>query len=542
MPGVDIARGGGFGQLTSIFTRGTNSNHTLVLVDGVEVSDPSAFGGAFNFAHLTANNVARVEMIRGPQSAVWGSDAIGGVVNIITKRGRGPLRAFIEGEAGSYGTYRGAVGFSGGEEAIDYSLSASWFNTEGISAADTDFAGNGERDGYRSGSVASRVGLHFTEDFDTNLVVRYLNTQSDTDGGLGVAGDQIGREVDEEHWYLKVEPVLRLFDDQWEQRLSVTYTDISREDPLGFTPSFDGTRTRVGWHHTVTAVEQHTFSFGVESDRETYTDTGTHQQRAHLTSGYLQDHIAVVPETVFITLSGRVDHHDEFGSEWTWRVAPAWHLHETHTVLRGSYGTGFRAPSLPELYSAFGSPTLEPEESKGWDVGIDQSFFGEKLVVGATYFHNDIDQLVAGFPLANIGDATTQGVELSAVILPAENWSIRGSYTYLDTDDGAGGKLLRRADQQFSVDVSWDVVPEQVNLTLAAAYIGERADTDFSVFPGRPVTLDPYTLVTLAGRWRVDDNLEVFGRVENLLDDDYQEIYGAGEVGIGAYAGVRYTF
>jgi vitamin B12 transporter len=540
-PGIDVVRSGGPGQFTSVFMRGANSNHTLLLIDGIEANDPSGFSGLPMFANLTTDNIERIEVLRGPQSGIWGSDAIGGVINIITKKGEGPPKFSLSAEGGSYETFREAVGVSGGDKIVNYSLNLSRLDSRGISAADESL-GNDEEDRYGNTTFSSRLGFTPTDEFELDFITRIVDSRAavDTDGGPPGAftGDAIGRNLEGLEAYIKLEPRLILADGQWEQRFGLDYTGFRKDDPKGFTTDFRGDKGDFTWQHDLYFIDGHVLTAGTEFEYEEYEDSSVSTQNANMVSGFLQDHITVF-DPFFVTVSGRMDHHSEFGSEFTWRAAPAYVIHPTGTKVKASYGTGFRAPSLPELYGPFGNRDLEAERSRGWDAGVEQQIFTERLVADVVYFRNDFDDLVQGPPIDNVGESWARGVEVGLRCQPVDRLAMRASYTHQDTDDGQGRDLLRRAEHKFGFDTSLDVT-EKTNVTLSIAYVSDRDDIDPVTF-ARTVA-DSYTLVDLAATHKVTKNLTVYGRLENLLDEEYEPVAGFGAPGIGAYGGVRLTF
>lgn len=565
VPGLSVARNGGPGQQAGVRLRGAKSEHTLVLIDGIEANDPFTPGRSFNFGNLTTENIERIEVIRGPQSTVHGSDAIGGVINIVTRKGEGKPRGFLSFEAGSFDTYRESAGISAGSDLINYSLSLSRYDTNGISAADADFAGNEEEDAYTNSTFSGRFGWTPTDAFALDYTVRYSDAEGELDNFGGSFGDDPNHFFDTEQFFNRLQGTLDLADGRWTQTFGVSYTtydrhfdnDIDPAHPASVTKSdFSSTLLKFDWQNDFRLNESHTVTFGLETEEErgrseTFSRSSfgpfiseTPTQEARTNSAYLQDQINV-NDTFFAAVGVRWDDHEDFGSEVTYRVAPAYLIHSTGTKLKASYGTGFKAPSLFQLFSSFGDPDLDPETSDGWDVGLEQYLFGDRVLVGATYFQNDFEDLIDFGPASqfvNVDEAESNGVEVFADWRAADNVDLRASYTHQDTEDETtGDELIRRPRNKATFDVNYRP-REDTNLNLSLVWVGERDDLAFIGTTSRRVELDSYTLVNLAGSHDLSDRVQLFGRVENLLNEDYQEVFGFGTQGIGFFGGVKLTF
>jgi len=562
VPALDIVRSGGAGQPTSVFIRGAKSEHTLVLIDGVEVNDPITPARTFDFANLTTHEVERIEIIRGPQSTLYGSDAIGGVINIITKKGEGAPRLWAQIEGGSFETYRESAGLSGGNAFANLAFSISRTDTGGISAAAED-DGNREEDGYENTSVSTRFGLTPSEDFSVDFIFRYIDGKADIDNFGGPFGDDPNNVLDTEQVFLRAQADLTMLDDLWEQRIGASLTTHDRRNdndpdpdhPLDLVrSSFESQLMGFNWQHSFYLHEDNILTFGFEAEEEEgasdyYSESmfgpysSTFDKETATTYGYyLQDQIKLW-DRLFTTLGVRLDDHSRFGSETTYRIAPAYLIEATGTKLKGTYGTGFKAPTLFQLFSDYGDPSLDPETSQGWDAGVEQHLLGEKLTCGVTYFQNEFDDLIdydfVTSTYNNIAEAESNGVEAFVTAQANEHLTVGASYTYTDTEDKTTGKdLLRRADHKCSLAVTYRF-PDDGNITCEVIYVGKRMDVDTSTYPAPRVELDEYTLLNLAGSYPIAENLEVFGRVENLADQNYEEVKGFGTPGVAGYVGLR---
>lgn len=566
VPGVEVVRYGGPGQLTSAFIRGARSEQTLVLLDGIELNDPSTSSRITDLAFLDLFDVERIEVLRGPQSPLYGSDAIGGVINIITRRGSGENKIGLLGEGGSFSTVRLSGSLSGGYDTFDYFAGVLWSDSSGISAAEKE-DGNSEKDGYSNRTASARVGFYPADLLSFDFVLRYTDTDLDLDNFGGPGGDDPNYTSDTRQIFFAASALATLFDNRWDQELTFSIADHDRDisnppdtmNPGSQTGSYHGRLWKFDWRNTLYAIENHILTAGIEYQNE---EADSHfamsgfgmmfedvlpEEQADTKAGYIQDHLSL-GERFFLTAGLRVDDHSKFASETTYRIVPVFILPNTGTRIRGSYGTGYKAPTLYQLFSPlYGNQSLEPETSDGWEAGIEQEFFAEKLLVGITWFHQkfedmiDFDFLTSGF--FNLSRAKSRGAELYGTWQLTDDLSLRGAYTYTDTEDSSTGEeLLRRAKNRFSMTANCRFMEDKGNLNLEVIYTGKRDDMDFSAFPASRVTLDSYVLVNLAGSYDVNEHVTVFARIENLLDEEYQEVLGYGTPGISAYAGLKAKF
>lgn len=564
VPGLNVAQTGGPGSPASVFIRGANSGQTLVLIDGVEVNDPVSANRSFNFADLTTDNIERIEIVRGPQSTLYGSDAIGGVINIITRKGEGKPALSLSVEGGSFNSWRERIWSGGGSDRVNYSLGISRQDTDGISSAAED-QGNTEEDGYENSSVSARVGFTPAENFGVNVIARYTDSSVDLDNFGGAFGDDPNHVGDQTQLVLRTEAELALLDDFWHQKLGISISDTDRTFHNDFDPAhptdmsestYSGSIFKIDWQHNLHLSEHNTLTLGLETEEEKgdsyfYSEsewgpyTSVFEEQTARTNGYyIQDSIAL-DDHWFTTVGVRLDDHDRFGTEFTWRVTSAYLVPETSTTARGSVGTGFKAPSLYQLFSEYGSLDLEPEESLGWDVGLEQACLEGKGSVGATWFANDFDNLLdfdpVNFVYVNIAEAKTQGLEVFATMNVGDNLDLAASYTFTDTEDKTtGDDLLRRARHKFGVNANYRFL-DKGNVNLDLVHVGQRFDNDFSTWPASVVELDSYLLANLAGSWDFSDHWQVFARLENLLDEEYEEVRGYGTPGFAGYLGLKFS-
>ncbi len=568
VPGLDVVRTGGTGQQTSIFLRGANSSHTLVLIDGIEVNDPSNPSRSFDFSSLSTDNIERIEIVRGPGSTLYGSDALGGVIHIITRKGAGPTRVMLSGEGGSYETHQEKLSISGGTDFINYSLVASFLETEGISAAN-EKDGNKERDGYDRRSVTARLGLTPTNNFDLDFFFRYLDADTDLDNFGGAFGDDPNNVLDSKSIFFRTQARL-LVAELWEQKLGISLTDHDRKNrndtdtanPVDTTrTSYDSRLYKIDWQHNLYLHPSNTLTIGTEYEKEqaksrdyrTYLDWFSglptsslnefNKKTAETIGYYIQDQIKLGQD--FITTVGlRADDHNRFGTRLTYRITSSYFIRQTGTRLKGTYGTAFKAPTLAQLYenSAWvtGNLDLSPEKSRGWDIGVEQYLLDDRFILGATYFENRFEDLINTpynpatfkYEWQNVDRALTKGVELTASIRPLKDLTLATSYTFTDTEDRATGKeLVRRPRHKYNVNIGYRFL-DRGNVNFDVIYVGKRDDV-------ANVKLDSYTVFNLGASFEINEYVSLTGRVENLFDEDYEEVDGFGMPGIGGYIGAQ---
>jgi vitamin B12 transporter len=536
--GLDVVSTGGPGAGTSVFLRGANSYHTLVLIDGMEASDPSQTQRQYDLAQLTVGNIERVEIVRGPQSVLYGADAMGGVINIITKRRKEPT-FYFGAEGGSYSTARQFLGLGAGNEWIDFSLDCSHIRTDGFSASDADLPGNMEDDAWENTTVSSRLGLAPTDWLDMGVSFRFHDGRTELDDGGGPNNDLEKYHVDKQEVFIRPNLQVNLFDGLWEQTLAYGLTIHNRyydDHPWGDSKYY-GQKHEISWQHNLYLHKVNTLTLGVEYEREGMESTYFDQDSTYTCSLFAQDQIKLF-DISFTTVGIRWDNHEEFGDHVTFRVAQAFVFDKIGTTIKGSVGTGFRAPSLYELYSSYGDPNFDPEESVGWDVGAEQSLFDDRITLGVTYFHNEFDDLIdfnlVTYLYEQVDHAETWGVESFIKVFPFKDLSARVMYTYTNTDDDEGLPLLRRPMHKGGLNVCYRFLDERGTANLDVLFVGKRDDS----VGGERVDLDEYVVVNLGASFKIHKYVELFAHIENLFDEDYEEAFGYGTPGFSVYGGV----
>ena len=562
VPGLNVVQTGGEGGQASLFMRGTNSNHTKVLVDGIDVSDPSNPIGAYDFGKFNSADIARVEVLRGPQSGLYGSDAIGGVINIITKSGNGPLSLTAEAEGGSFDTFNQSATVSGSEDAFHYRASLAHLHAGATPVTPLDLLPPGQKrkdDYFDNVTASTKLGYDLTENFDLGFTGRYSNSLSRVTGDafdpatFSSVPSPLQTRIDTLSYDARGTAHLVLGSVDQTLGLSYSSTVTSDMDPNNGPIPSSGDRIKLDWQGQAEILEGEVVVLGAETGRDAVhvplsvgitTNAGYGELQSSVTDlfgGAVDFHNSI---------SVRYDDNSRFGAKTTWHVAPVLALKETGTRLHASYGTGFKAPSLEQLFLSFpaffffANPNLKPETSTGYDVGFDQSI--GNVTGGVTWFHNNITNLIETDPVTfstdvNIGHARTEGVEAYLAWQPFDTLKLRADYTYTEAEDAdLHQELVRRPKNKFTVGANWQAL-EALNLDASLLYVGGWIDgsRDFSV---PRLNAHPYWTADLAASYALTDNLALTARINNLFDKRYENPVGFQGPGIGAYAGVKVSF
>jgi vitamin B12 transporter len=591
LPGVAVNRSGPVGAATEIRVRGAEANQSLVFLDGVRINDPAA-GTEFDFANLLALEVERIDVLRGPQSALYGSDAIGGVVNIVTRKGEpGPTRLRANIEGGSFNTVTGAASVSGGTEAYDYLFAGQGFSTRGVSTAKRFDAFSPtrslDRDGYKSGTGLAKVSARLTENLEVSGVARYTEFDADRDGfGAASDGYPFAAAVDSrdhekgKQFFGRAQAKATLLDGAWDHVLGLSYTNQDRR-------SFDGTdlktfaslgemtrfdyQTNVRLRTSGALPASHVLTFGADHTRdavESFTAFPFPADAPNPLANHI-DNAALVGqyqiglfERLFVTGSIRQDFNDRFEEATTYRLASAYTFDQTKTKIRASWGTGVKNPTTFELFGFSGdfipNGDLEPERGEGWDAGFDQPLWSGRIVLDATYFQQRVKDLISNETVADPADPTgfvtrpinlaggskIDGVELGLTIKPIDGLSLRSAYTFTDGEDATGATLTRRPRHIASFNANYAFREGKANVNLGVVHNGRQKDNAFDAvtFARTAVPLKAFTLVSLAASYKVHQKAEVYGRIENLFDKQYEEVLTYRTPGRAAYGGVKVSF
>ena len=575
--GISFTRQGGNGTLSNLYIRGANSSHTLVLIDGVEVNLTNDPSGVYDFSALPIDNIERIEVLRGPQSTLYGSDALAGVINIISKKGSGPPQYSLLTEAGSYNSYKALLGLNGSIQKLNYSASFSRTQSDGYSVASEKY-GNTESDGYYFNNFSALVGYNNSETAEINFYTRYLKSESDNDQFGGEFGDDPTYLTNQEEFSIRGEGKLKLFDGVWNQKLGLTFFRNVRNNSYDTSAAsinypfyvndyswahYDGRKYKIDWQNDFQLSKSNLLTAGLEfeieeSASEYYAfnyvpdpfspdiESVIPMNDAKTFGVYIQDQLKF-EDSFFITLGARLDDHSKFGTQFTYKIAPSYMHWETGTKIKATIGTGFKAPSLYYLYDpAYGNENLNPEESFGWDFGLEQFLFSQNITLGVTYFYNKFTDMFGfdyvTFKTINIKEAITKGFEAYIEVKPSDELNIKVNYTYTDARDISpessdfNKKLLRRPENKAGLFASYTFIPK-ANLTAEVIWVGIREDINFSTY--ERTELKEYVLLNLAAHYDVFDFLRLQVRAENLLDTDYEEVFGYGTAGLSFYGGIK---
>ncbi len=563
VPGLAVSRTGSFGGLTQIRVRGSEANHVLVLIDGIEVAGTSA--GEFDFGSLQASNIERIEVLRGAQSALYGSNATSGVIHIITKNGiRGDYQITGQMEGGSDGTALANVGFQGGSEDFDAAVSASYRRTEGFNISDF----GSEKDGDRNITLDGKANWDALDNLSFDMSMRYVKRKSDTDDQDFSGGETQGLVLDTKDsvnktnaLYGSASATLSLFNDHFVQKLAGEVTDLevrgrnsrgrNGNDDRRYHASYQGTL----FFDTPSVLNaKHSLTGAFEWERETYenkeptNDTQVKQTRDM--RGYVGEYRGEFFDSLFISGAVRFDKNDDFDDAFTYSTSAAYLMSSTGTRFHGSLGTGVTNPSFFEQFGFVpgrftGNPDLDPEKNFSWDLGAEQKFWDDRVSVGVTYFQanleNEIISTGFGTSVANEnGVSKRRGLEVSADIEPIDTLTLSGAYTYLLSSDPSGVEEVRRPKHSASLSINKSFLEEKANIFFDTLYTGKMQDSEF-ITPGR-ITLRNSFVMNTGGDYQVTDQFKLYGRVENLFDSDHEEVFGYNTQGVTGFMGVKATF
>ncbi|MFT6011595.1 MAG: vitamin B12 transporter [Candidatus Azotimanducaceae bacterium] len=535
--GVTLNQNGPFGGQASVRIRGASSPQTLVLIDGVPANDTTSPGGGFNFGAVDTLDVQSIEILKGPQSTLWGSDAIGGVVNIVSKPVEDGFTGNVSASGGSFGSRRLSASASAGGEIGDIRISYADVDTDGVSKADED-DGNTEDDNFDSQTLTIKGGLNLGEVARLDINLRNTEALTEFDGFGAATGVVDADEVsDTSQTSAQAALSFNLLSDRLENTLTFGSTRIDRENFSDGTSSFsaEGERTLLRYQGAVDIAGNQRFSFGYESEK---SESGTDESTINGTFALYR----INPiEDVTVSLGVRRDDHDIFGAETVGRVAAAWQVAET-TLIHSSWGQGFKAPTIFQTTffccgATAANTALLPESSDAFDIGVNYGFAAGAGTIGLTYFRQDTEnQIDFSFAIGgyeNISVVNARGVELELSMDISDAWSVATNLSYINSEDGAGDKLGRLPQKTADMSLAWRPV-EKLMTNIVVIYNDEEIDSRG--------TVDSWTRVDLSASYQVQNNIELFARIENLLDEDYQQIFGYGTPELSGYVGASYQF
>ncbi|MCB0730992.1 MAG: TonB-dependent receptor [Ignavibacteriae bacterium] len=559
VPGLTISQQGGTGKLSSVFLRGANSNFVLVMIDNVEVNNPASSNNSYDFSALQVDDIERIEIVRGPQSTLYGSEASAGVINILTKSGIGKPSFSFSGEGGSNNFYKGSFTSKGVVSGLSYLANFSRLQTDAISSISGI---NFETDAYYNNSGFVKLGYDFSENLNLNFAYKYIESEADL--------DQAEKNGDDPNYISDLESHLfnlnlngTFFNGIWESSIRGSYfqSKSNAVDKIdAFHPStlsdakYFGKRVSFDWQNNFKLINNNLITIGINSKNDIaqsnyYSESmwgpfeSVLPEERILTTGiYVQDFITI--NNFSATVGYRFDNNEKFGSVSTFRIAPMYFIEDTKTKIKGTYGTGFKAPSIYNLFDPLtGNIELKPEESAGWDFGFDQFLLNDKIMIGVTYFNMEFTNMLGfdeNFKSVNINKAETKGIETSFTLQNIFGFTVSANYTFNETFDIsnkeiADQQLIRRPKHQFAISSNYKY--DKLNLGLFINHSGEKFDNDFSTFPTERIVLKSYTLVNLTSSYSLTEYLTIYGRLENMFDTKYEDILYYGTLGRSAYFG-----
>ena len=565
VPGIAVNEVAG---LTQLRLRGAEGNHTLILIDGIEVASP--FYGEFDFGTLIADEKARIEVLRGQQSALYGSDAIGGVIDYRTMTGAEAPGFFARAEVGTFESFAGAARFGGKSGAFDYVLTSALTSTDG-----TPNARGGTRNiGRDSASIGFIANAEASDGLSFSLVARYAHNDGEfnnsdfdaTSPNFGLTIDSPGTNFENRSVFGRFGAELDPLDGKWTHRLSVQFANTDRRTFSGGAPSSGNRGERLkGSYETTLKLEsgplEHRLTAALDIERERFRNDDPSGfafagERQVDNLGLVAQYELLASDKASFSAAIRHDDNDLFANATTYRVQGAYWA-GSDTRVHAAYGTGIKNPGFYQLYGFvdgrfIGNPNLTPEESEGWEAGLIQEFAGDQAKLGLTYFSSRLKgEIFTTFPapdfIATPANRTSlskrKGVETWLEVELDTAWKIDASYTYLHAREN-GVEEVRRPDHIASAALNWQSPDNKTGVTLVGRYNGVQQDFAFTDPSFVPVTvrLDDYILVNLNARRDIGNGLQLFGRVENLFDENYEQVFSFVSPGISAHAGIRGSF
>ncbi|MEM9157688.1 MAG: TonB-dependent receptor [Verrucomicrobiota bacterium] len=545
-PGFNVRNNGGPGASFGITTRGLNANRPVVLIDGIEVSDP-ATGSIINFGNLFTSNLSRVEILKGPQSSLYGADAVAGVINLQTRAEEG---GELNLGYGSFDTYQGSIAYGSSNGPISYSVNLSHFETEGFSNQRPSFGPAwADDDAYENTTASARIDLQASESVELYLFAYYNENFSEFDpGNPAFAGSDpfVDNYTEGEQLFAKAGAKLHA-SETWTSQIDFGYTDIVTSRNSSFPSTDESNRVQIDWQNAVEANENWSVVAGLEYEKEEDADL---DQKRDETSLYIEN-VLSLNDQFDLTLGARYDDNEDYGSETTYRSTFNYRIAEGATRIHGSYGSSFQAPSFFQLDGApgaFGNPDLKAESGDGWDFGIETAFAANSLFFSSTIFGYDIDDKIAfdftlattERPFGNYSNAekyTSEGIETIFQWYPQDNFDLKFAHTYADAEYGNGTEAERVPRNTYSLSANWNTLKQKLNLNANVVHVSSQ----FSL-RGDANKQSGYTVVNLAASYELSESYSLWSRIDNLFDDDYEEILTYQTPGFSLYGGVRLNF
>ena len=576
IPGVTVSKSGAFGGLADVRIRGGNTGNTLVLIDGMRINDPANPERSANPVFLTIDNIERIEVIKTPQSSLYGSDAQS-IINIITKKGQGPTKVKLNFEAGSFNTFRESLSMSGGNDIVNYSLAITREDSKGISAvenksvASTSTKKNSdyEKDSFGNTAILSKLNMPLSMGFDYTFSVYYQTAKYDYDDDAEM--DNPDKRGSYDTFTFNNVLTQKLFD-WWSYKLEYGRTTVVRyyEDTLSDPSSlvswgsvnqsyYKGAANQFEFKNDFKITDFDLFSLGynlyTENGSSVYGDydasgaspynTPSFEESAKTNSFFAHNHLKLA-KFLFHTIGARYDKHSEFGGTYTWDTTLLFIVPVTDTRLKGAYATSFKAPTINQLHNSYdGNRDLDPEKGKHYEVGFEQPLLSEIVKIGLTYFNNKYEDQIKKNKitkkLENISETELKGYEGFIDLRLPLNLALGASYTYTETKNKeTGDELIRRPKHKADAVLNWSFF-EGANLNIVYNYVGKRYDDDYdyATWTSKVVKLDSYSTIDLKLSYWITQSIQVYGRIENVGNKKYQQVNGYAMPERAFYAGVE---
>ncbi len=530
--GIDMTQNGPRGTNSTIIMRGSETDGTLVLINGVQVNSNTT--GAFNFGSLNLDNVEKIEILRGPQSTIWGADASAGVINIVTKKGKGKPTHTANFEIGSFNTFYESLASSGELEHFDYSLSASRTDTRGFSALNDRFTTTRTDDGFQNTTLSTKLGMGFGGDGRIELVGRYA------DSAVGIddfQADSPVRESNREDFQISV-PIRKGITDWWEVQLTpYTSYQLTTDERTTRTDKIFSRNYTVDLQNNMHFGDNYDLVFGMEYEVLNGNNLNSNFKRTIYNQGYFLQANYDYDNRIILTGGFRKDLNSQFKDPLTYKFEVAYNFQETDTRLHAAHATGFRAPSFNQLFFPnFGNPNLRPEESVSSEIGIRQGFLKDQLNLSVTYFYVEYVDFIDNSAAKNITAATNQGIESQLKLNLPYDAAISINHTWQNAVDASGAQLSRRAKHNFSANLT------QKYKNGVSGLIGIRGRSRVRTNSSGSEIAQGF--ITLRTAWNLQYNkkLSFHLRAENILDQKYEEVFGFSTQGASAFFGATYKF
>lgn len=554
IPGIYVKQSGGPGKQASVFLEtSTKSGDLLVMIDGIKVNSPTT--GGFDFSSLSVDEIERIEIVKGPQSTLYGSEAMAGVINIITKKGRGKPKINLSLESGSYGTYKPGLNLAGGTDKIDYRITTFYYKTDGFSA----YAKGNEKDDYKNFFISGKFGFRPSKKLEFEFLGRYyydrFELDSGTEDGFNTCFDDPDYIQRRHHSLISGKVKLNLTSN-WEQVLTFSKVKeiINTKDPDDMYKWWSSKITPaiylLDWQHNFSLSEKFLVTIGTEYRKEKgkYESSNCYDEDIENKAIYLNAKIKLLNSNLILNGGARYDNHQTFGEKITYKIGFLYNLVTYALKIKTNYGTAFKAPTLNDLFWPntgwlMGNPELKSEKSWAWSAGIEKNFSNNRVTLSLTYFYQKYKDLIQWIEILpwtyqpqNIAKASIKGFEVNFDFNITPDLKIKTGYTYLDTENKKTGKyLIYKPDHKFSVIGKYTM--GKISLFADYTYTGRRYANN-----NNQIKLKSYSLLNLSATYKLNPNISFFGRIDNLLNTNYEEVKDYRTPDRSFYVGIRFSY